>query len=585
MDAFCCPEVEEVVCLKSKRIGWTKIIGHVLGYHIHQDPSSVLIVQPTIADAEGYSKEEIQPTIDETDVLRELVGTSKSRSSSNTITKKKYPGGMLHLIGANSPAGFRRITVRLVLFDEVDGYPPTAGVEGDQIKLGMGRAETFWNRKYGIGSTPTVKGLSRIEKHWDGSSKGYPFLTCPHCGGEHIRRFKPPEEPVVIREEPASVSHLQWDEGDPSTAAWVCPHCGALIDYSHHRHMLYGLRWRGEHWEWTERDGFSFLPGFSGRIGFSIWAGYSMSPNATPARIAQEYEEAKPRQEDMIVFKNTVLGETWEDEGEQLRSGVLYDRREAYAADVPGGVAFLSAGIDVQGNRWEMEVVGWGRGEESWSIDYQIIIGDPSQDNDWWELLRPYLLETYRHESGAKMPIGAIGIDHGFLSKRVQAFVKRLASPTCWAFKGVPGEGRPLVESADQRKKRIRMRRSNKYRPELLGDHEAKLTTLRRLQVSQPGPGYAHFPMDRDQNWFEQLTAEKLVTRYRGMQAYREWVKLQERNEALDCRKMAYAAMLLAAPNLDRKLARQQSTEKPRETAKGKRQQPAARRGNFVSRW
>jgi phage terminase large subunit GpA-like protein len=552
MDAFCQPEVEEVVCLKSKRIGWTKIIGHVLGFHVHQDPASVLIVQPTIADAEGYSKEEIQPTVDETPVLRERVGDSKSRSSSNTITKKKYPGGMLHLVGANSPTGFRRITVRIVLFDEVDGYPATAGVEGDQIKLGMGRAETFWNRKYGIGSTPTIKGASRIEKHWDASSKGYPILSCPHCGEDHIRKFRQPKEPIVLRGQVMPVSHMQWDEGKPETAAYVCPGCGGIIDHRHHRHMIFGLRWRGEQWDWTEKAGFQFLPGFNGRIGFHIWAGYSMSPNATPARIAQEFLEANGNPDDLVVFVNTVLGETWEEKGETVNTHALQERVETYAAEVPNGVNFLSAGVDVQSDRIEAEIVGWGKGEESWSIDYLILPGDPANEDVWRDLLDA-LQENYEHETSEMMRIGAICVDRGYMTKSVDQFVEKFKGDWIWGVNGRAGFGRAVVESKDKRVARMRKRRKQKAPREIVGVDDAKLLLYRRLaSIINHGPGYCHFGPHCDGEYFNQLTGEKLVTRYKRGGVLREWIATRPRVEALDCRNYAYAAMLLAEPDLNK---------------------------------
>lgn len=542
MDAFCQPEVEEVVCMKSKRVGWTKIIGHVLGYHIHQDPASVLVVQPTDGDAEDYSKEEIQPMIEETPAIRDLVGPTKSRSSSNTIKKKSYPGGMMHLVGANSPRGFRRITVRVVLFDEVDGYPATAGVEGDQIKLGMGRAEMAWNRKFGIGSTPTLKGFSRVERHFDSSSRGYPMLTCPHCGGDHIRKFRQPDRPIVIRGEPLPVSHLHWEDGKPETAAWICPANGCLIDGSHHLHMLSGLWWKGEHWEW--RDGrFSFLPGFAGRIGFHVWAGYSVSPNATPHKLAAEFLEAKKDRELLTVFVNTVLGETWEEQGEQVSEHALMARREPFPDAIPTGVQALTLGADVQADRIEYEIVGWNEAEESWSIEDGILPGDPVQD-DVWQDLAEIIGTRYVHESGSELSIVQACIDAGYLTKRVQEFCKRAGSHVVPVI-GRSGAGRPVVETGRQRVKRLRKRRANGAKSEVVGIDEAKAILFRRLQIATPGPGYCHFPDDRDDEYFLQLTAEKLVTRYTKGRPVREWIKTRERNEALDCRVYAYAGLLL----------------------------------------
>lgn len=457
------------------------------------------------------------------------------------------------MIGANSPAGFRRITVRVVLFDEVDGYPPTAGIEGDQIKLGMGRSETFWNRKIGIGSTPTVKGTSRIEKHWEASSKGYPLLTCPHCGDEHIRRFKMPKDPIEVRGLPLSISTLSWQEGDPSSATWVCPGCGAAIDYSQHRHMLAGLTWLGEHWSWTHRYGFTFENGFDGRIGFHLWAGYSMSPNATPARIVREYEEAKSNPEELIVFTNTVLGETWEEEGEEVGTTGLVERKEEYPNGLPIGVNYLSAGVDVQGDRLEMELVGWGEGEESWSIDYIILPGDPTESGVWDDLSAE-LKEKYKHESGATLRIGAIGIDRGYLTKQVDEFISKFRGAYVWGMNGRAGFGRPVVESKQKRVERLRKQRRGNAPREIVGVDDAKLLLYRRLKgVQQPGPGYCHFGTHCDQEYFDQLTGEKLVTKYVRNGVKLEWKRTRPRVEVLDCRNYAYAAMLLAEPDLTKK--------------------------------
>jgi len=544
MDAFCAPEVERVVTLKSARIGWTKILGHVIGYHIHLDPCSMLIVQPTIDDAEGWSKEELTTAIEDTPVLLERVGDQKSRATGNTINKKHYPGGILHVIGANSPRGFRRITVRLTLFDEVDGYPPTAGTEGDQIKLGEKRTETFWNRKIGIGSTPTEKDFSRIEKAFERSSKGHFMLRCPECGGEHIRLFRQPEDPIVIRERKIPVSHLHWEDGKPETAAWVCPDCGSLIDHSNHRRMMQAGYWLGEHWEWRQETGFTFLPGFAGDIGFRIWAGYSYSPNSTPAKLVKEFLAVKEDPEELKTYVNTVLGETYEERGEKVSGHTLLDRCEPYEDEVPDGV-ILTMGCDVQADRIEAEIVAWSPTLESWSIDYQILPGETTQDQVWDDLLE-LTKARYRHANGMDIGISSVCVDSGYLPEKVYDFCRR-AGMHCYPTKGVTGQGRPVVEPLVDRRKRLRKTRAKKgVRPELVGVDEGKSVIQRQLKVAVPGPGYCHFPEGRDEEYFLQLTAEKLVVRYKKGRPFKEWVATRPRNEALDNRVLAYAALLLA---------------------------------------
>lgn len=546
MDAFIHPRVERVVVMKSARIGWTKILGHVWGYHVHLDPCSMLVVQPTIEDAEGWSKEELTPMIEDTPVLLDRVGDQKSRSTGNTITKKRYPGGISHTIGANSPRGFRRITVRLALMDEVDGYPPTAGTEGDQLKLAEKRTETYWNRKVGIGSTPTEKGFSRIERWFARSSKGHYILKCPHCDSEHIRRFRQPDEPVIVAGEELPVSHLHWQDDNPSTAAWVCPVNGCTIEPSQHRRMMEHGYWKGDHWTWRRDEGFTFDDDFDGTIGFSIWAGYSYSPNSTPAKLVREFLSVKEDVEELKTFVNTVLGETWEEKGEKVSDHMLAQRREEFPAPVPADAWVLTAGVDIQGDRVELEVVGWNPSLENWSVDYQILPGDTSQSEVWDDLLH-VLKGRYSHQSGAELSIRGVCVDSGYLPKKVGDFVKR-AGLHVFGTKGFDGAGRPVVESIERRAERLRkQRRKDLFRPEIIGTDEGKTIIYRQLRVGKPGqPGYCHFPHERDDEYFAQLTAEKLMLRYKKGRPIRSWMPTRPRNEALDCRVLAYAALLLS---------------------------------------
>lgn len=548
MDAFSEPQIARIVVQKSKQVGWTSILGHVIGYHIHQDPCSILLVQPTIEDAEGYSKEDLVPMFDATPALRALVAKPRAKDSASTILRKTYPGGMLHLIGANSPRGFRRIRVRIALFDEPDGYPPTAGQEGDQIRLGTGRTETFWNRKIALGSTPTVKGASRIEAAMDRASVGEYILACPHCQIEHVRRFDASQ--VTLRGDTIPVSFMQWPDGQPAKAAWACPGCGVLIGYEHHKAMIEAGSWRGEHWE--HRNGrFTFLPGFSGHIGFRIWAGYSYSPNATPADLVSEYLEVKDRPDEYQTFVNTVLGELWTERGEEISEQYLLNRVEHYTAEAPAGVRVPTCGVDKQRDRLELEVVGWGPGEESWSIDYQILWGDTTQPEVWRQLAELLQEHTYEHESGAKLPIAATCIDSGDTPRAVYDFVRDMRRQHIYAIKGVAGAGRPVIEPAIARARRLSRLKAGS-RPELVGVDEAKTILYQRLrQIQIPGPGYCHFPAGREAAYFKGLCSEKLVTRYKMGRSVREWIQIDPRNEPLDARNYAYAALKLLNPRLD----------------------------------
>lgn len=541
MDACCHPAIERVSIIKSKRTGYTKCIGNVIGYHIHQDPCSILVVQPTLDDAEGWSKEELVPNIEQTAVLTDLVAPARSKDSSNTILRKRYPGGILHVVGANSARGFRRITVRLALFDEIDGYPTSAGNEGDPEKLAEGRTETAWNRKVVKGSTPTEAGISRIGRAFRESSPGHYVLTCPHCGGEHIRRFIPPEKPITIRGKAFPISHL-----DHETAEWVCPACQGRINHGMHRALIERGYWRGDAWEWRRETGFALLDGFSRHIGFHIWAGYSYSPNSTPSKLIAEYQEVKDDAERLKTFVNTVLGEEWIEPGEQLDHDALAARAEDYPCEVPPGVLVLTCGVDVQGDRLELEVVGWGEREESWSIDYQVLIGDPTQDEVWEELQDVLKDGRWLGPGGHPHRISATCIDSGYLPRRVYRFTRAQRSAYIWPTKGRAG-AYPIIEAKTSRARRAAKRKKDGAAPELLGVDEGKAVLYRRLRLHGDGPGICHFPRDRDREWFKQLTGERCITRYpRGGAPVREWVRVYRAVEALDCRVMAHAALLLS---------------------------------------
>ena len=228
MDAITDPNIEQVTVMKSARVGYSKILNHIIAYHIHQDPCGIMVVQPTIEDASGYSKEEIAPMIRDTKVLTNLVSDAKTRDSNNTILQKQFPGGVLSLVGANSARGFRRVSRRIVLFDETDGYPASAGTEGDQIKLGIARTQYFWNRKIVAGSTPTIKDFSRIERLFEQSDQRRYYVPCPDCG--HMQYLRWP--------------NMRWEGSDTANVSYACEECGVLIPHNKKRWMVERGEWR-----------------------------------------------------------------------------------------------------------------------------------------------------------------------------------------------------------------------------------------------------------------------------------------------------------------------------------------------------
>ncbi len=357
LDAITDPVVERVTLMKSARVGYTKCINAAIGYYMHQDPCPIMVVQPTVEDAQGYSKEEIAPMLRDVEVLAAIVREPTAKISESTILAKSFPGGTLTMVGANSGRGFRRVSRRIVIFDEVDGYPPSAGAEGDQIKLGIRRTEYYWNRKIIAGSTPLVAGASRIEEMFEAGDRRRYQVPCPSCGHRDI----------LVFHEGDRGHFMAWPDGKPEQAHFVCRKNGCVIEDHQKRAMLEGGTWVAE-------------GDFRGHASFHIWAAYSLSPNAGWGQLAEEFIDAKRQgPEKLKTFVNTALGETWHERGEAPDWERLFLRREPYRiGSVPLGVRFLTAGVDVQKDRFVYEVVGWSETKESWSIDAGVLMGDTS---------------------------------------------------------------------------------------------------------------------------------------------------------------------------------------------------------------
>ncbi|WP_433693231.1 phage terminase large subunit family protein [Paraburkholderia phenoliruptrix] len=527
MDAVTDPTVERITVQKSARVGYTKILDHVAGYFIHQDPSPMLVVQPRVEDAEDYSTTEIEPMLRDTPVIAEIVGDLKKKDAKQKILKRVFRNGSsMSFVGANSPGGFRRITARIVAFDEVDGYPVQgAGKEGDQIKLGVKRTESFWNRKIILGSTPTVKGYSRIERSYETSDQRRYYVPCPHCGEFQVLEWGGPDTP----------HGMKWgkDEngkGLPDTVYYVCKHNGCIIHDADKPDMVA----RGE-WRPTKP--------FTGHAGFHIWTAYSLFPNASWRNLVAEWLDVKDDPLERQTFINTTLGETYEDRGDRaLKEDRLVARCEVWPAEVPDGVAVITVGVDTQDYRFEVEVIGWGRNEESWSIAHEVIEGD-METPDPWNRLDALLKRIWYRADGRGFEAMAVCIDSGgHHTQKVYDFSKDRLGRRVWAIKGesaVAGKRNPIWPT-----KKPSRRTKATFRPVILGVNAAKDVIRDRLHKEEPGPGYMHFPVDRDINYFAQLTSERVLVKVSGGQKFRVWDLPSGRaNEALDCRVYGYAAL------------------------------------------
>ena len=518
MDGVSDPTVRTITVMKSARVGFTKCLDNIVGFFIHQDPAPILIVQPRVEDAEDYSRTEIAPMLRDTPVLAEIAGEFKAHDPNQRILKRMFKNGAsVSFVGANSPGGFRRITARIVCFDEVDGYPiEGAGKEGDQIALGTKRSETFWNRKIILGSTPTIRGMSLIERSFEQSDRRFYHVPCPQCGHMQILKW----------------ANLRWDRSPegahlPETAHFVCEQSGCIIEETSKPAMIAGGEWRA-------------TAPFKGHAGFHIWAAYSLWPNASWRNLVREFLSVKKDPVALRTFVNTVWGETWEDTVERVEGHSLLARAESYGPDsLPHEVRFLTAGVDTQGDRLELQVIGWGAAEESWVVDYEILLGDPAQPPIWASLDR-LLLRPYHDENGRQMMIQTCCIDMlGHHGNQVLQFCDgrraRLVLPTG----GVPGPRPIWPKRASETKTHSRV-----Y---MIGVDTAKDVIYGRLKIGRKGPGYIHFPAHEaiNQKYFEQLTSEHVVTKYRFGRPYRKWeLPSGKRNEALDTFAYALAARM-----------------------------------------
>lgn len=507
MDTISSSGVERVALMCSAQVGKTEVISNIIGYHISHDPAPILVLQPTLEMAETYSKDRLAPMVRDTPCLRDKIADPRSRDSGNTLLSKKFKGGHITIVGANSAAGLASRPIRVVLADEVDRYPPSAGSEGDPLSLAIKRTTTFWNRRVVMVSTPTVKGFSRIEAEWLQSDQRRYFVPCPHCNHEQHLVW----------------SQVKWPSGEPHNAAYHCEECGTEWSDAERLQAI-----RQGAWKATNEQG--RFPGFHLNEIYSPWS--------TPARMAENFVEAKRSAETLKTWVNTSLGDTWEEDAEKVDTHQLATRLEDWGQRAPEAVLVVSCGIDIQADRAEIERVGWGSDEQSWSLDYQVIWGDPTSPL-FWQNIDDYLLTPSPRADGVDLPVSAACIDTGFHTQKVYEFAGPRFRRGVYAIKGTSRPGTPIWSRKPSKQDKGRVRLFT------IGVDAAKDLIYQRLGQTTEGPGYCHFPVGRDFTYFEMLTAEKVKTRYsKGFPQRVYELPGGKRNEALDCRVYAYAAFL-----------------------------------------
>lgn len=511
MDAVSDSQVDEIVVMTSAQIGKTEILLNILGYYIDYDPSPMMYLQPTLEMAEAFSKDRLAPMIRDTKVLTNKVGDPKSKNSGNTLLHKTFPGGHITMAGANSPSSLASRPIRVLLADEVDRYPVSAGTEGDPLLLAAKRTTTFWNKKKIYVSTPTIKGASRIETEYENSTMEEWNVYCPSCG---------------------ELQPYEWGRLNFDSVTMTCRCCGAL----HTEH------------EWKAREG-QWIARFPERRKVGFHLNELASPWKKWGEIINDFLEAKKTTETLKVWINTSLGESWEVQGDGADEQVLFDRRENYGCQVPEDVLLLTAGIDTQDDRFEIEVVGWGEGEESWGIQYKTIYGDLHKSEVWNEL-DEYLQTEFSYEDGRKIKIACACQDSGgHFTQDVYKFTKPREIRKVFAIKGKGGESIPFIHTVS---------RNNREKAALftLGVDAGKETIISNLKIESEGAGYCHFPTEFDRGYgvdfFKGITSESMViTEVNGVPRAK-WVKKSGvRNEPLDVRNYAMAALRILNPNYE----------------------------------
>lgn len=510
---------ERVVLKKGSQVGATEAgINWVLSI-IDLTPAPLLCVQPTIEMGRRVSKIRFTPAINNCKRLQKKVVDNKSRDKGNTILQKDFPGGTMIITGANSAAGLRSMPICYLFADEVDGWPPDADGEGDPLALAERRITNWSRRKVFIPSTPTIKGMSRIEVEFDKSDQRYYFVPCPFCGFEQTIMW----------------DKLKFDSKDhpkaPDTVRMICCDCGAEIYEYHKTEMLAAGRWKA-----TNPKG--KYPGFHLSALYSPLGWFSWK------KAVAQHLEALGDPLKRKVWVNTVLAEEWDEDTVTIDHHWLMKRQETYKAEVPDGVLVLTAATDTQDDRLETTVFGFGLENETWVVEHKIFPGDPDRPKVWDDQDQ-YLLKEYLHEKGFKMKVAATCIDAmGHKTDAVYNFCRSRFFRCVFAIQGVDGPGRPLVISYNL----IKNKKVYLFR---ISADSGKENIYSRLKINKPGPGYIHFPKTLPENYFKQLTSEKRVKiRAQGLPKLRWVLPPGRRNEALDIQVYGLAALSILNPNL-----------------------------------
>lgn len=547
MDAFSNDDIEHVDVQKSKRVGYTKTLVAFTAYNVAHRRRKQALWQPTDDDRDSFVKSEIEPVFDQVPAVRRA--RRQAKGVEDTIKYKQFRDSVAHFLGGKAARAYRRITVAVAMLDEWSGFDQQIEKSSDPGTLARGRLEGAPYPKFVGGSTPRLKGLCHVERSRQNADADLRYhITCPHCHVEH---------PLIWGGE--KVAHgFKWERGRPETVRHVCPHCRESITQGDYLRawvgawvcIKTGLRY-GPDQVWRNAAGEPTRP--PRHVAFMVWAAYS--PQRGWDDIVREFEESldamrKGDTGPLQGFVNETLAETWEIKGERAEGHALQERAEPFPlAIVPKGVLELTAGIDVQGNRWEIGIWGWARGLESWTIAHEVIEGNPADESDW-EMVEAVLMRRFPQawRAGASLPIAACSIDSGHHTDAVYHFARKMAHRMrIHAVKGASEPHKPIKGTASSQDVNWRGQKiPHGVKLWVIGSDTAKDLLHGQLQIVDDGSGKLHFSDELPREWYEQLTAEQRITVKTPTGLVERWVKRRPRNEVLDCRSYAlHAAYML----------------------------------------
>ncbi|ARO13371.1 phage terminase GpA [Ketogulonicigenium robustum] len=511
------PLIERVTLVKPVRVGFTTLLTSAVASFVANEPAPILCLLPAEADCRDYVVSDIEPIFAASKAVADALADDRQEGERNTLLSRRFPGGSLKVVAAKAPRNLRRHNVRVLFIDEADGMEPTA--EGSPIILAERRTMSFPDRKIVMGSTPVHEDTSHVLRAYAQSDARVFEVPCPSCGtfGE------------------ITWNAIVWDDGAPETARWRCPHCEAEISEQYKPDMVAAGLWRPTR------------PHVTGHAGFKLNALVSLHANAAWGKLAAEFMTAKDDPTTLQTFVNTILGQGWRGDGDELADDDLASRGEAFGLSkpIPADVLALTAGCDVQHDRLELTYVGWAEGGTAFVLGHRVIWGAWDSD-DTWEELDEALKQRFPHELGGQIGIEACAIDagDGTTMNRVTAFCTPRTRRKVLAIKGASGN-RPLIERAGSKTK-------TGARLWIVGVDTAKLQLFPRLAR----PGSIRLSEELPRVWHEQVASERAVLRYRRGQPVRSFERIPGRRaEALDCLVYALAARQVIPADWERRRA------------------------------